>query len=116
MNNIDPIAILEWAALVGAALWTIGLFGLAMGSRRAKYAFRGKGYLRPPSGKAWIRFLYYKHYDAFEDPWIRFYYKIARICLFGSVLIVVGAVIFIGLLLILFQAAQPTRAPVDYSS
>src|SRR5271167_4317285 len=106
-------AFLEWAGLAVAILWMIGPWFILAGSRRARRAFRGKGYLRPPSGKAWIRFLYYKHYDAFEDPWIRFYYKIARNCLFLSVLIVVAVVIFIGLLLILTQTAQPSRPAAD---
>jgi len=107
----NVIAFLEWGGLAVAVLWVIGSWCILAGSRRAKRAFRGKGYLRPPSGKAWIRFLYYKHYDAFEDPWIRFYYKISRFCLFLSVIIVAGLLIFMGLLFILSQTSQPTRPP-----
>ena len=111
----DVTAILEWSAWAVAVLWVIGTLSILAGSRRARRAFRGKGYLRPPSGKAWIRFLYYKHYDAFEDPWIRFYYKIARICLFLSVLVVVTLIIFMALLYVLTEASTPTRAVEDYS-
>jgi len=109
----DVTACLEWSALAVAVLWVIGTWSILAGSRQARRAFRGKGYLRPPSGKAWIRFLYYKHYDAFEDPWIRFYYKIARVCLFLSVLIVVALAIFIGLLFILTAASSPTHPAQD---
>ena len=108
-------AVLEWSALAVAIFWVIGCWSILAGSRRAKRAFRGKGYLRPPSGKAWIRFLYYKHYDAFEDSGIRFYYKAARVCLFLSVLIVVAVVIFMGLLYVLTMAGQQTRPAADFT-
>jgi hypothetical protein len=94
--QIDTIKLLEWAALAAALLWTVGLLGLAAGSRKAKRAFRGKGYLRPPSGKAWVRFLYYKHYDSFEDPSIRFCYGISHICMYLFVILVVTLTIFVG--------------------
>jgi hypothetical protein len=107
-------AVLEWSALAVALSWVVGCWSILAGSRRAKRAFRGKGYLRPPSGKAWIRFLYYQHYDAFEDSSIRFYYKVARTCLFLSVSIVVALAIFMGLLLILTETGRETRPPADY--
>jgi hypothetical protein len=94
--QINTITLLEWAALGVSLLWTVGLWGLVMGSRRARRAFRGKGYLRPPSGKAWLRFLYYKHYDSFEDPGIRFYYALARVCLYIFVLLALALSICLG--------------------
>jgi hypothetical protein len=92
----NALPLLQWAALISAALWTLGLWGILVGSRKAKRAFRGKGYLRPPTGKAWLRFLYYKHYDSFEDPGIRYYYRIAHICLFLFVMVAVALCIFLG--------------------
>jgi hypothetical protein len=93
---IDTTILLEWAGLLGSLLWTVGLWGILMGSRKAKRAFRGKGYLRPPTGKAWLRFLYYKHYDAFEDSGIRFYYRLAHVCLVIFVILTISLFIFLG--------------------
>ncbi len=107
----DPIPLLEWSALAAAILWTVGLGCILAGSRRAKSAFRGKGYLRPPTGKAWLRFLYYKHYESFEDPAVRFYYRGARICLFLFVYIVLGVGIFMGLLLMLTRVGTDAPPP-----
>ena len=103
---IDTVTLLEYAALAASILWTLGLLGLAMGSRRARRAFRGKGYLRPPTGKAWLRFLYYKHYDAFEDPSIRSFYRLAHICLNLFVLLVVVLCIFLGSVALLTKVSS----------
>lgn len=92
----DTITLLEWAALAFMALWTLGLWGIMVGSRKARRAFRGKGYLRPPTGKAWLRFIYYQHYDSFEDPGIRFYYRLAHICLFIFIILALALTIFLG--------------------
>ena len=92
----NTMMLLEWAGLIVSVLWTVGLWGLMMGSRKAKRAFRGKGYLRPPTGKAWLRFLYYQHYDSFEDPGIRFYYRLAHLCLFIFVMFSLAVGIFLG--------------------
>jgi hypothetical protein len=94
--QIDTIKLLEWAALASALLWMVGLWGLSSGSRKARRAFRGKGYLRPPTGKAWLRFLYYKHYDSFEDSGIRFSYGLAHLCLFLFVILAIALGIFLG--------------------
>src|ERR1700679_3096606 len=103
---IDPLVLLEYAALAPSMLWTLGLWGIAMGSRKARRAFRGKGYLRPPSGKAWLRFLYYKHYEAFEDPSIRSFYRLAHICLFLFVVLVIVLGIFLGSVVLLSKVSS----------
>ena len=103
---IDTVKLLEWAALGGSVIWVIGLWSMLMGSRRARRAFRGKGYLRPPSGRAWLRFLYFQHYDSFEDPSIRFYYRIAHYCLIAFVILVVMLLIFIGSVLVLTRVSS----------
>jgi hypothetical protein len=107
----DLFTILEYAALASAILWTVGLWGLAAGSRQAKRAFRGKGYLRPPTGKAWLRFLYYKHYDSFEDAGIRFAYRTAHVCLFLFVVLVIALSIFLGSVYLL-RYVSPVPQPV----
>jgi len=96
MMPIDTITLLEWAALVAVGLWSAGLWGIVAGSRKARRFFRGKGYLRPPTGRAWLRFLYYKHYDTFEDPGIRFCYGLAHTCLAIFVILAVALAIFLG--------------------
>ncbi len=106
------VSLLEWSALACAILWTVGLWCILSGSRRARRAFRGKGYLRPPTGKAWLRFLYYKHYDSFEDPGIRFYYRMARFCLFFFVFLVVAVTIFVGSIFFLGRVTPATPIPV----
>ncbi len=108
--SFDVIPLLEWSALAVSVIWTIGLWSLLMGSRHARRAFRGKGYLRPPTGKAWIRFLYYKHYESFEDAAIRFHYRTARICLFLFVFLVIAVTIFIGSIFLLTHVATSTAA------
>jgi hypothetical protein len=106
--SFEAIPFLEWSALGVAILWTVGLWSILMGTRRARRFFRGKGYLRPPTGKAWLRFIYYKHYESFEDPAIRFYYRLARMCLFIFVFLVVAVVIFIGSVLVLTHVSTET--------
>jgi hypothetical protein len=109
----DPIPLLEWSALGASILWTIGLWCILAGTRQARRAFRGKGYLRPPTGKAWLRFIYYKHYESFEDPAIRFYYRMARICLFLFVFLVLALGIFLGSVFLLTRVASTQPVPVD---
>jgi hypothetical protein len=111
MPPFDVIPLLEWSALAVALLWVIGLWCILAGSRKARSAFRGKGYLRPPTGKAWLRFIYYKHYESFEDPAIRFYYRGARICLFACVFLVTAVGIFIGLVFLLGRMATAGVPP-----
>jgi len=108
--SFEIIPFLEWSALSASLLWAAVLVCILMGSRKARRFFRGKGYLRPPSGKAWLRFLYYKHYDSFEDPAIRFYYGLARMFLFLFVFLLVAVSIFIGSLLLLGRVS-PAVAP-----
>jgi len=102
----DTITLLKWAALIAAGLWTLGLWGIVAGSRKARRFFRGKGYLRPPTGKAWLRFLYYKHYDSFEDRGIRFCYGLAHACLSIFVILAVTLAIFIGSELLLSKVSS----------
>ena len=107
----DVFPLLEWSALATAILWTLGLACVLAGSRRARRAFRGKGYLRPPTGKAWLRFIYFKHYDSFEDPMIRFYYWVARVCLFLFFFLVIALFIFIGAVGILGRVGSGPSLP-----
>jgi hypothetical protein len=115
-NPFNAIPLLEWSGLAMAILCTIGLVCMLAGSRRARRAFRGKGYLRPPTGKAWVRFLYYKHYESFEDPGIRFYYRMARNCFFLFILLVVGVIIFLGSVMVLAQVTPAGIPAADSGS
>ena len=108
---IDLIPLLEYSTLAATLLWTFGLACVLMGSRRARRAFRGKGYLRPPTGKAWLRFIYFKHYDSFEDPMIRFYYRVARVCLFLFIFLVIALFIFVGSVGVLGRVASGPGLP-----
>jgi hypothetical protein len=108
--SFNAIPLLEWAGLALSILLSVGLWCMLAGSRRARRAFRGKGYLRPPTGRAWVRFLYYKHYESFEDSGIRFYYGLARKCFFLFILLLVALIIFLGSVIVLEQVA-PAAAP-----
>jgi hypothetical protein len=116
MNHSNPfnlIPLLEWSGLAMSILLSIGLWCMLGGSRRARRAFRGKGYLRPPTGRAWVRFLYYKHYDSFEDPGIRFYYSMARKCFFLLTLLMVAVIIFLGAVYFLEQVTPAASPRMD---
>jgi hypothetical protein len=108
--SLNLLFIVEWSALATAVLWTIGLGGIVLGTRRARRSFRGKGYLRPPSGKGLLRFIYFKHYESFENPGVRFYFRITRVCLFVfcSLVLIIG--IFLGSIFLLRTVTSDTPA------
>jgi hypothetical protein len=110
LPTFNPIPLLEWSGLAVSILLSVALWCVLAGSRRAKRAFRGKGYLRPPTGKAWVRFLYYKHYESFEDSGIRFYYRTARNCFFLLIFVVIAVTIFLGSVLLLARVTPATGA------
>jgi hypothetical protein len=114
--GLNLIFLLEWSALAVALLWTFGLGGIAMGTRKARRAFRGKGYLRPPAGKGLFRFLYFKHYESFEDPFVRFYFRVARLCLFAFFVLVLVVGIFVGSIYLLRSVTSGVPAATQQSS
>ncbi len=93
---LDYFSILEVGCVLWVAFWLVGLFALWMGSYAARRDFRGKGYIRPPSGRAWLPFLLEKRYENFENPSIQFFFKISRFCLIAMLLIIAALVLLVG--------------------
>jgi len=92
----DIDSILQLGAICGAAVFFLGLVMLIVASRKASDEFREKGYLRPPSGTRWFRFLMFKHYDSFQDPLTRFFFGITHACLMATIFVLAALTILIG--------------------
>jgi hypothetical protein len=92
----DYLSILEMGCVFWIAFWLVGVFALWMGCHAARRDFRGKGYIRPPKGRNWFPFLLEKQYEVFENPSIRFFFKIAHFCLMAMILILVALILLIG--------------------
>jgi len=82
--------------LLWVAFWLVGVTALWLGCHAARRDFRGKGYIRPPSGRAWFPFLLEKQYEIFENPSIRFFFKISHICLMAMILIFAALLLLVG--------------------
>ena len=101
--NEKSIIIIEICLLLGLAFWFVGTCALVIGSRRARRQFRVKGYVKPPKGRAWLRFLLIRQYEAFDDDGIQFVFRVAHFCLLamvidaGAVLILLGCEFFLRL-------------------
>jgi hypothetical protein len=95
--SYDYLTVLEIGGLLWIAFSLVGIFALWMGSHAARRDFRGKGYIRPPSGRAWLHFLLHKQYEIFENPSIRFFFKISHFCLMAMMLILAALVLLVGL-------------------
>jgi hypothetical protein len=115
--RLNLLFILEWSALAAAVLWTIGLGCIVLGTRKARRSFRGKGYLRPPAGKGLLRFIYFKHYESFENRGVRFYFRVTRVCLFVFCSLVLILGIFVGSIFLLRSVTSdmpgPSQPPSD---
>ena len=114
--GLNLILLVEWSALAVALLWTIGLGGIVLGTRKARRAFRGKGYLRPPSGKGLFRFLYFKHYESFEDRFVQFYFRVSRLCLLAFFILVLVVGFFVGSVYLLRSVTSDVPAATPPSS
>ncbi len=90
----DIYSVLELCGICGGTFWFVGSCMLLVAARKARREFRGKGYLRPPSGRGWLPFLLWRQYEAFENPGTRFFFGITHFCLMGM-LIVLGAVVIL---------------------
>ncbi|HEV3271795.1 MAG TPA: hypothetical protein VGZ93_06395 [Candidatus Methylacidiphilales bacterium] len=77
----DFISVLELCAICGLAFWFVTFVALMLGVRMARREFRSKGFLKPPSGTHWFRFLFVRHYDRLENSSARFFFEVARFCL-----------------------------------
>jgi hypothetical protein len=88
----DLVSVLIICGLGFAAIWIFGFICLFIAVRKARRAFRSKGYLKVPSGTEWFHFLLKKHYEAFADPTARFFFGIAHFCMLASLIIFAAVV------------------------
>jgi hypothetical protein len=93
----DFISILEVGGVLWIAFWLVGIFALWMGCHAARKDFRGKGYVRRPSGKDWFPFLLEKRYEIFENSSIRFFFKISHVCLIAMIVILAALILLVGI-------------------
>ena len=92
----DVFSILEMCGIVGVAFYFVGLATLLVAVRKAAPEFRGKGYLRTPSGTRWFRFLLWKQYDSFENPSTRFFFGITHFCMLGIFVVLLAVAALLG--------------------
>ena len=92
----DLPTILKLCGLAGCSFLFIGLAVLAVASRRARREYRTKGFLRPPSGTAWVRFLLWRQYEYFENPSTRFLFGATHFCMMGAIVVLTGAAALVG--------------------
>jgi hypothetical protein len=97
----DIFSVIELCGICGFTFWLIGSCVLLLAVRKARDEFRGKGYLRTPSGTHWFRFLLEKKYDAFKSSGARFYFGISHFCLVGMMIVLGAIVILLGCQLLL---------------
>lgn len=111
MIQFDFISILELCGIVWLAFWAVGTFSLWMGCRNARPDFREKGYIRPPSGRAWFPFLLEKRYEAFDNASIRFFFGISHFCLMAMILIAAVVILLVGSNILFKGLLGPTPGP-----
>ena len=103
----DFFTVVEIGCVFWIAFWLVGVVALWMGSHAARRDFRGKGYVRPPSGRAWFPFLLEKRYEAFENSSIQFFFKISRFCLLAMILILAALILLVGINTLFKSMAGP---------
>jgi hypothetical protein len=94
--NPATFSIIEMCGIVGVAFCLVGLTTLLVAVRKARPEFRGKGYLRTPSGTRWFRFLLYKQYESFENPSTRFFFGITHFCMLGMFIVLMAVAALVG--------------------
>ena len=103
----DFFTILEDGSVLWIAFWLVGVFSLWMGSHTARRDFRGKGYVRPPSGRDWLPFLLEKRYEVFDNSSIHFFFKISRFCLMAMLFILAALVLLVAINTLFRSMAGP---------
>jgi len=73
-----------------------GFIALLAGAYCARREFRTQGYLRPPSGRGWLRFLLWKQYDHFADPGTQMFFGTAHFCLMGLIIVLMAVGVLLG--------------------
>ena len=92
----DLVSVIELCGIAGIAFWLLGFCMILIGVRMGRREFRSKGFLRPPSGIRWFRFLLWKHYDAFDNPTTRLFFGYAHFCLIVMIIIATAIVVLLG--------------------
>jgi peptidoglycan biosynthesis protein MviN/MurJ (putative lipid II flippase) len=95
MGN-DLYTFLKIAGILSLALWFTSICALFMGAHKARRDFRTKGFLRPPRGLGWIRFLFLKQYEWFETPGVRLYFGASHICLIALLVVIAAVIVYVG--------------------
>jgi hypothetical protein len=91
-----PLTVLELAGLCALVLIVVGFGSLFLGLNKARREFRSKGFLRPPSGTAWFRFLLLRQYEYFENTTIRACFGTSHVCLIISFFVLGALALFFG--------------------
>jgi hypothetical protein len=99
--GLGLLTILELCTLAGSAFLFIGLCMLLIATRKARREYRTKGFLRPPSGTAWFRFLLWRQYEYFENPSTRFLFGATHFCMMGAIIVLTGVAALVGTELLL---------------
>ena len=94
--TITPLFVLELAGLCAVLLIIVGFGSLYLGSHKARRDFRQKGFLRPPAGAEWFRFLLFRQYEYFEDSTIRRCFGTSHVCLIASFFVIGAVALFFG--------------------
>lgn len=94
--TFDLYTILEVCAICGVACSIVGISALMVATYKARREYRSKGYLKPPSGTRWFRFLLFKQYDAFGSPGTRFFFGISHFCLMAVIIVLMAVAILLG--------------------
>ena len=103
----DFFSFIELFGVLWLAFWLVGAFALWMGTRSARRDFRGKGYVRPPSGRAWFPFLLERQYNVFDNSSIRFFFGISHFCLMAMILILAAVLVLLGCVALFKTLAGP---------
>jgi hypothetical protein len=94
--SLDLLTTLKIAAVLGLGFCFVGFCSLFVGLHKARREFRTKGFLKPPSGTAMVRFLFWRQYEYFENPSIRLFFGTSHICMLGFILVLGAVIVFVG--------------------
>jgi hypothetical protein len=117
--GFDLLTILKLCGIAGLLFSFGGFSMLFVAVRMARREFRVKGFLRPPAGAAWIRFLFWKQYEYFENPNTRLLFGATHFCMIGAILVLACVAALIGSELLyggmdgLTFTSAPSNIPLD---
>jgi hypothetical protein len=94
--RFNPLTVLELGGLCSLLVVVVGFGSLFLGTYKARRAFRQKGFLRPPSGSEWFRFLLLRQYEWFESTTIRLCFGTSHVCLIIGFFVIAALALFFG--------------------